>query len=150
MNTCLVCYKYQVSFFVSIISFSSWVLAHQNRGKLIYETFVKDYVVFSHVVKDKLLFILQTVLKSKTLKKMSKRFMTPILYGFILCCYVVQPVVKRLCGLLNYLKVMKKCAPIRLKKLIWIYGVQQPDLFKTFKEIWASHQFEFVEGFLKT
>ena len=44
---------------MSIISFSSWARAYQNRGKLTYETFVKDYVVFSLVVKDKLLFILQ-------------------------------------------------------------------------------------------
>ena len=36
------------------------------------------------------------------------------------------------------------------KKLIWIYGVEQPDLFKTIKEIWAPRQCEFVEGFLKT
>ena len=42
---------------MSIISLSSWVRAHQNRGKLIYETFVKDYVVFSLVVKVKLLFM---------------------------------------------------------------------------------------------
>ena len=33
------------------------------------------------------------------------------------------------------------------KKLIWIYGVEQPDLFKTIKEIWAPRQCEFVEGF---
>ena len=32
------------------------------------------------------------------------------------------------------------------KKLIWIYGVEQPDLFKTIKEIWAPRQCEFVEG----
>ena len=88
MNTCRVCYKYQPSFFVSIISFSSWVCAHQNRGKLIYETFVKDYVVSSHVVKGKLLFILRTVLKSKTLKKMSKKIYDPRLvwpYSLLLC-----------------------------------------------------------------
>ena len=62
--------------------------AHQNRGKLIYETFVKDYVVSSHVVKDKLLFILQTPLKSKTLKKMSKKIYDPRLvrlYSLLLC-----------------------------------------------------------------
>ena len=101
---------------MTIISFSSWVRVHQNRGKLIYETFVKDNVVFSHAVKVRLLFILQTVLKSKTLKKMSKGLMTPVLYGLILCFYVVQPVVERLRGLLNYLKVMKNCVPIHLKK----------------------------------
>ena len=33
------------------------------------------------------------------------------------------------------------------KKIIWIYGVEQPDLFKTIKEIWAPYQCEFVEGF---
>ena len=33
------------------------------------------------------------------------------------------------------------------KKLIWIYGVEQPDPFKTIKEIWAPRQCEFVEGF---
>ena len=82
------CYKYQVSYFVTVISFSSWVCAHQNRGKLIYETFVKDYVVFSHVVKVKLLFILQMVLKSKTLKKMSKKTYDPRLvwhFSLLLC-----------------------------------------------------------------
>ena len=52
-------YKYEVWFFASIISFSSWVCVHQNRGKLIYEIFAKDYVVFSLVVKDNTLFILR-------------------------------------------------------------------------------------------
>ena len=33
------------------------------------------------------------------------------------------------------------------EKLIWIYGVEQPDLFKTIKGIWAQRQCEFVEGF---
>ena len=33
------------------------------------------------------------------------------------------------------------------KELIWIYGVEQPDLFKTIKEIWGPRQCEFVEGF---
>ena len=88
MNTCCVCCKYQFSFFVSIISFSSWVRAHQNHGKLIYKTFVKDYIVFLPVVRDKLLFILQMVLKSKTLKKMSKKTYDPCLvwpYSLLLC-----------------------------------------------------------------
>ena len=39
---------------MSIISFSSWARAYQNRGKLTYETFVKDYVVFSLVVKGQI------------------------------------------------------------------------------------------------
>ena len=42
---------------------------------------------------------------------------------------------------------MKSCVLIRRKKLIWIYGVEQPDLFKTIKEIWTPCQSEFIEGF---
>ena len=42
---------------------------------------------------------------------------------------------------------MKKCVPRRLKKLIWNYCVEQPELFKTIKEIWAPRQCEFIEGF---
>ena len=33
------------------------------------------------------------------------------------------------------------------KKLIWIYGIGQPELFKTIKEIWAPRQCEFIKGF---
>ena len=33
------------------------------------------------------------------------------------------------------------------QKLIWIYGVEQPDLLETIKEIWAPRQCEFIEGF---
>ena len=33
------------------------------------------------------------------------------------------------------------------KKLIWIYGVEQPEIFKTVEEIWTPRQCEFVEGF---
>ena len=44
-----------------------------------------------------------------------KRFMILGLYGLILCFYVVQLVVERLLGLLNYLKVMKNCVPICLR-----------------------------------
>ena len=33
------------------------------------------------------------------------------------------------------------------KKLIWIYDVEQPELFKTIKEIWTPRQCEFIEGF---
>ena len=32
------------------------------------------------------------------------------------------------------------------KKLIWIYGVEQPDLFETIRKIWFPRQFEFVDG----
>ena len=36
-----------------------------------------------------------------------------------------------------------------LKKLIWIYGVEQPDLFETIRKIWFPHQCEFISGFPK-
>ena len=48
-------------------------------------------------------------------ENVKKDLLTPILYGLILCFYVVQPVVERLRGLLNCLKVMMNCVPIRLK-----------------------------------
>ena len=35
------------------------------------------------------------------------------------------------------------------QKLIWIYGVEQPDLFETIKKIWFPRQCEFINGFLK-
>ena len=132
---------------MSIISFSSWVRAHQNRGKSIYETFVNDYVVFSHVVKDKLLFILQTVLKSKTLKKLSKKTYDPSFlwpYSLLLCGPTG-------CGkttwIVELLKSHEELCTHRPENLIWIYAVEQPDLFKTIKEIWAPCQCEFIEGF---
>ena len=33
------------------------------------------------------------------------------------------------------------------KKLIWIYGVEQPDLFETIRKIWFPRQCEFINGF---
>ena len=33
------------------------------------------------------------------------------------------------------------------KKLIWIYGVEQPDLFQKIQEIWAPRQCEFLDSF---
>ena len=33
------------------------------------------------------------------------------------------------------------------KKLIWIYGVEQPDFFETIKKIWFPRQCEFVDEF---
>ena len=32
------------------------------------------------------------------------------------------------------------------KKLIWIYGVEQPDLLETIKKNWLPRQYEFVDG----
>ena len=33
------------------------------------------------------------------------------------------------------------------KKLIWIYGVKQPDLFETIRKIWFPRQCDFINGF---
>ena len=33
------------------------------------------------------------------------------------------------------------------EKLIWIYGVEQPGLFESIRDIWGPRQCEFVEGF---
>ena len=97
--------------------------------------------------RDKLLFILQTVLKLKTLKKMSKKTYDPRLvwpYSLLLCGPTG-------CGkttwIVELLKSHEELCTHMPKKLIWIYGVEQPDLFKTIKEIWAPPQCEFVEGF---
>ena len=41
---------------------------------------------------------------------------------------------------------MKNCVPIPIKKLICIYGVEEPDLFETIRKIWFPRQCEFVDG----
>ena len=87
------------------------------------------------------------MLKSKTLKKMSKKTYDPCLvwpYSLLLCGPTG-------CGkttwIVELLKSHEELCTHMPKKLIWIYGVEQPDLFKTIKEIWAPRQCEFVEGF---
>ena len=84
---------------------------------------------FSLVVKVKSLFILQTPLKLKTLKKMSKRIYDPHLvwpYSLLLCGPTS-------CGkttwIVELLKSHEELCTHMPKKLIWIYGVEQPDLF---------------------
>ena len=72
--------------------------------------------------------------------------MTPVLYGLILCFYVVQPVGERLCGLLNYLKVMKNCVPIRLKNS-FRFMVLNNQIFSKLLKKFEPRQCEFVEGF---
>ena len=134
-----------------IISFSSWERAHQNRGKLIYETFVKDYVVVSDVVKDKLLFILQTPLKSKTLKKMSKKTYDPrLVWPYSLLFYVVQPVVERLLGLLNYFKLMKNCVPICLRNPFGFMVLNNQICLELLKKFGPLINVNLLKVFLKT
>ena len=87
------------------------------------------------------------VLKSKTLKKMSKKIYDPRLvwpYSLLLCGPTG-------CGkttwIVELLKNHEDLCTHMPKKLIWIYGVEQPELFKTIEEIWTPRQCEFVEGF---
>ena len=81
------------------------------------------------------------VLKLKTVKKVSKKIYDPRLvmpYSLLLC----GPT-----GIVELLKSYEELCTHMPKKLIWIYGVEQPELFKTIKEIWAPCQCEFIEGF---
>ena len=97
--------------------------------------------------KGQILFILQMVLKSKTLKKMSKKTYDPCLvwpYSLLLCGPTS-------CGkttwIVEFLKSREElCTPMP-KKPIWIYGVEQPDLFKIIKE---NVDVNLLKVFLKT
>ena len=87
------------------------------------------------------------MLKLKTLKKMLKKTDDPRIvwpYSLLLCGPTS-------CGKTTWIVELLKCheelCTHMPKKLIWIYGVEQPDLFKTIKEIWAPSQCEFIEGF---
>ena len=64
-------------------------------------------------------------------------------YSLLLC----EPTV---CGkttwIIESLKHHEELCTNTPKKLIWIYGVKQPDLFETIKKIWFPRQCEFVGG----
>ena len=135
---------------MSIISFSSLVRVHQNRGKLIYETFVKDYVVFSLVVKVKLLFILQTVMKTKTSKKMSKKTYDARLvwpYSLLLCGPTG-------CGkttwIVELLKSHVNCVPIRLKNSFGFMVLNNQIFLKLLKKFGPHVNVNLLKVFLKT
>ena len=90
------------------------------------------------------------MLKLKTLKKMSKKAYDPRL---------VWPLSLLLCGptgcgkttwIVELLKSHEELCTHMPKKLIWIYGVEQPDLFKTIKEIWTPVNVNLLKVFLKT
>ena len=83
------------------------------------------------------------MLKSKALKKMSKK-----IYDSRLVWLLCGPTG---CGkttwIVQLLKSHEELCTHMPRKLIWIYGVEQPELFKTIKGIWAPCQCEFIEGF---
>ena len=88
--------------------------------------------------------------ESKTLKKMSKKTYDPRLvwpYSLLLCGPTG-------CGkttwIVELLKSHEELCTHTPEKLIWIYGVEQPDLFKTIKEIGPPVNANLLKVFLKT
>ena len=86
------------------------------------------------------------MLKLKALKKMTKRSYDPRLvwpYSLLLCGPTECGKTTWIIELLRHHDELCTHAP---KKLIWIYGVEQPDLFETIRKIWLPRQCEFVDG----
>ena len=78
---------------------------------------------------------------------MSKKIYDPRLvwpYSLLLCAPTS-------CGktmwIVELLKSHEELCTRTPKKLIWIYGVEHSDPFKTIEEIWGPRQCEFVKGF---
>ena len=104
---------------------------------------------FLRVVEVKSLFTrLKLMAQNLNLKsKMSKKIYDPRLvwpYSLLLCGPTG-------CGkttwIIELLKHHEELCSHTPKKLIWIYGVEQPDLFETIRKIWFPRQCEFINGF---
>ena len=81
--------------------------------------------------------------------KMTKKIYDPHLvwpYSLLLCGSTGCGNTTWIIELLRHHEELCTHAP---KRLIWIYGVEQPDLFETIRKIWFLHQCEFVDGFLE-
>ena len=124
-------------------------VVHRKYGKLISEIYVKDYIAFLRVVEVKSLFTcLKLMAQNLTLKsKMTKKIYDSCLalpYSLLLCG-------PTRCGKITWIvELLKHDEELCLhtpKMLIWIYGVEQPDLFETIRKIWFPRQCEFVNGF---
>ena len=109
------------------------------------------YVAFLHVVEVKSLSTrLKLMAQNLNLKsKMTEKIYDPRLvwpYSLLLCGPTG-------CGKTTWIvELLKRHEELCLhtpKKLIWIYGVEQPDLFETIGKIWFPHQCEFINGFLE-
>ena len=70
--------------------------------------------------------------------------MTLGLFGLILCSYVVRRSVEKPNWIVELSRSHEELCTHTLKKLIWIYGVEQPDPFEAIKGIWAPCQCEFI------
>ena len=78
--------------------------------------------------------------------KMTKKIYDPCLvwpYSLLLCGPTGSGKTTWIVELLKHHEELCSHTP---KKLIWIYGVEQPDLFETIKKIWFPCQCEFVDG----
>ena len=82
-----------------------------------------------------------------TKSKLTKKIYNPCLvwsYSLLLCAPTG-------CGktiwIVELLKHHEELCTHTPKKLIWIYGVEQPDLFETIRKIWSPRQCEFIYGF---
>ena len=118
---------------MSIISFSSWVRAYQNGGKLTYEAFVKDYVAFWLVVKGQIV-IHTTEVDSAEIEDIEENVKEGLWSSSCLALFSVV-MWSNGCGktrwIVELLKSHEELYTHMPKKLIWIYGVEQPRLFKT-------------------
>ena len=79
--------------------------------------------------------------------KMSKKIYDPRLvwpYSLLLCGPTGCGKTTWIVELLKHHEELCSHTP---KKLIWIYGVEQPDLFETIRKIWFPRQCEFINGF---
>ena len=82
----------------------------------------------------------------KALKNMTKKSYDPHLvwpYSLLLCGPTGCGKTTWIVELLRHHDELFTHTP---KKLIWIYGVEQPDLFETIRKIWFPRQCEFVDG----
>ena len=86
------------------------------------------------------------VLKSKTLKKMSKKIYDTRLvwpYSLLLCG---QTGCGKTTWIIELLRHHDELCTHTPKQLIWIYGEEQPDLLEIITKIWFPLQCEFVDG----
>ena len=103
---------------------------------------------FLRVVRVKSLFICLKLMAQNlnTKYKMSRKIYDPRLvwpYSLLLCGPTVCEKTTWIVELLRHHDELCTHTP---KKLIWIYGVEQPDLFETNRKIWFPRQCEFVDG----
>ena len=115
--------------------------AYQNRGKSILEIFCKDYDVCLLAVMERQLSVIRSLMVlllnilSFVFCKMEKkvydsRFTWP--YALLCCGPTGSGKTSFVLGLLKNHEILSTHTP---HKLIWIYGVSQPELFREIRGI---------------